>query len=183
MDDVALITGAAGDIGAATARRLVDRGHVILADLDRRAAEERAAELTASGAEASAVALDVADEDSVARALERVRERAGRLDVLVNAAGVVVVEPFERFSREQWLRVYEINVYGSYLCLRGALPLLRAADRQARVVNVASGAGKRPGPFIAPYACAKAAVVSLTRSAAAALAPDVARQLRLAGGH
>jgi NAD(P)-dependent dehydrogenase (short-subunit alcohol dehydrogenase family) len=173
MDDVALITGAAGDIGAATTRRLADRGHVILADLDRRAAEERAAELTASGAEASAVALDVADEDSVARALERVRERARRLDVLVNAAGVVVVEPFERFSREQWLRVYEINVYGSYLCLRGALPLLRAADRQARVVNLASGAGKRPGPFIAPYACAKAAVVSLTRSAAAALAPDV----------
>lgn len=174
MVDLVLITGAAGDIGAATARRLAGAGAgVILADLDRRAVEALADELSASGVQASAVHLDVRDEDSVAGSIARVRERTGALDVLVNAAGVLVVEPFERFSREQWLRVYEVNVYGSYLCLKHALPLLRAASRQARVVNVASGAGKRPGPMITPYACAKAAVISLTRSAAAALAPQV----------
>jgi NAD(P)-dependent dehydrogenase (short-subunit alcohol dehydrogenase family) len=174
LSDVALITGAAGDIGAATARVLAEAGdQVILADLDRRAVEALAAELTASGAPATALELDVADGESVSGGLARVREQAGSLDVLVNAAGVVVLERFDRFSRDDWLRVYEVNVYGSYLCLKHAIPLLRAADRQARVVNIASGAAKRPGPLTTPYGCSKAAVISLTRSAAAALAPEI----------
>ena len=174
MSDVALITGAAGDIGAATARRLAGAGHhVILADREAGSAASLADELAASGAPAAALPLDVADEESVSRGFERVREQAGSLDVLVNAAGVVVVGRFDRFSRDDWLSVYEVNVYGSYLCLKHAIPLLRAANHQARVVNVASGAGKRPGPLVTPYGCAKAAVISLTRSAAAALAPEI----------
>lgn len=174
MTERALIVGAAGDIGAGTARRLAARGaRLFLADLDRAALEALADELVAGGAEATALHLDVTDERTVNAALGEISERAEAIEVLVNAAGIVALERFEDFSREEWLRVYEVNVYGSYLCLTRALPLLRAATEQARVVNLASGAGKRPGPMIAPYACAKAAVVSLTRSAAAALAPDV----------
>lgn len=169
----ALITGAAGDIGAATAGRLAEAGHhVFVADLDGDAVEALAGELQAAGAAATPLQLDVADEESVSSTLARVGEEAGSLDVLVNAAGIVVVERFEAFSRHDWLRLYEVNVYGSYLCIKHAIPLLRAAD-QGRVVNIASGAGKRPAPLIAPYACSKAAVISLTRSAAAALAPEV----------
>jgi meso-butanediol dehydrogenase/(S,S)-butanediol dehydrogenase/diacetyl reductase len=172
--DVALVTGAAGDIGAATARRLgTDGAHVVLADLDGDAVATRAEGLRGAGIEARSVRVDVIDEGSVAGAVEVARERTGALDVLVNAAGVVGVQRFDGFSREDWLRIYEVNVYGTYLCLKHALPGLRAADRQARVVNVASGAGKRPSPMIAPYACSKAALASLTRSAAAALAPQV----------
>jgi meso-butanediol dehydrogenase/(S,S)-butanediol dehydrogenase/diacetyl reductase len=172
--EVALITGAAGDIGAATAARLGRAGaHVVLADLDGDAVDALARELAGAGLRASPVVLDVADEDSVAAAMQSAAAITGALDVLVNGAGIVTVERFEDFSREVWLRIYEVNVYGSYLCLKHAIPLLRASERQARVVNVASGAGKRPGPMIAPYACSKAAVASLTRSAAAALAPDV----------
>jgi meso-butanediol dehydrogenase/(S,S)-butanediol dehydrogenase/diacetyl reductase len=171
---VALITGAAGDIGAATAARLGRDGvRVVLADLDRDAVDARARELSSAGIDATPVELDVSDEDSVAAAVEVAGALTGALDVLVNAAGVVRVERFEGFSREDWLRIYEVNVYGSYLCLKHAIPLLRAAEGQARVVNVASGAGRRPGPMIAPYSCSKAAVTSLTRSAAVALAPDV----------
>jgi NAD(P)-dependent dehydrogenase (short-subunit alcohol dehydrogenase family) len=174
LSAVALITGAAGDIGAATARRLGEDGtRVVLADLDHEAVESRADGLRAGGIDAHAVALDVTDEDSVAAGVRAASEETGVLDVLVNAAGITSVDRFETVSRETWLRIYEVNVYGAYLCLKHALPLLRAADAQARVVNVASGAGKRPGPLIAPYACSKAAVASLTRSAAAALAPDV----------
>jgi NAD(P)-dependent dehydrogenase (short-subunit alcohol dehydrogenase family) len=174
LSGVALITGAAGDIGAATARRLAAAGtDVVLADLDEGAAQALAAEIAATGATATALAIDVTDEDSVAAVVSAVGERARGLDVLVNAAGIVIVEPFDRFTRDHWLRLYEVNTYGSYLCLRQALPLLRAAAGPASVVNVASGAGKRPSPLIAPYACAKAAVISLTRSAAAALAPEI----------
>jgi NAD(P)-dependent dehydrogenase (short-subunit alcohol dehydrogenase family) len=174
MSGAALITGAAGDIGAATAKRLAAAGYdIVLADLDQGLAGALADELAATGATATALHVDVADEDSVAALIAGVGERAAALDVLVNAAGIVVVQPFDRFTREDWLRLYEVNAYGSYLCLRHALPLLRAAGGRASVVNVASGAGKRPSPLIAPYACAKAAVISLTRSAAAALAPEI----------
>jgi NAD(P)-dependent dehydrogenase (short-subunit alcohol dehydrogenase family) len=174
LSAVALITGAAGDIGAATARRLGEAGtRVVLADLDGEAVESRARGLRDGGIDAAAVALDVTDDDSVAAAVAAASEGTGALDVLVNAAGITSVEPFETTSRDTWLRIYEVNVYGAYLCLKHALPFLRAAEAQARVVNLASGAGKRPGPLIAPYACSKAAVASLTRSAAAALAPGV----------
>jgi NAD(P)-dependent dehydrogenase (short-subunit alcohol dehydrogenase family) len=172
--EVALITGAAGDIGAAVARRIGrDGARVVLADLDGEAVESLVRELSASGIAAGAVALDVTDEASVAAAVAEAAGDTGALDVLVNAAGIVAVDRFEAFQREVWLRIYEVNVYGSYLCLKQAIPFLRASERQARVVNVASGAGKRPAPLIAPYACSKAAVASLTRSAAAALAPEV----------
>lgn len=170
----ALITGAAGDIGRATTRRLAEAGnHVFAADLDGDAVEALAAQLTEAGSAATALRLDVADEESVAGAFAQVAERAGSLDVLVNGAGIVTVERFDGFSRDDWLRVYEVNVYGCYLCIKHATPLLRAADPPGRVVNIASGAGKRPGALIAPYACSKAAVTSLTRSAAAALAPQI----------
>jgi NAD(P)-dependent dehydrogenase (short-subunit alcohol dehydrogenase family) len=172
--EVALITGAAGDIGGAVARRIGrDGARVVVADLDGEAVESLARELGASGVAAGALALDVTDEASVAAAVAEAAGGTGALDVLVNAAGIVAVDRFEGFQREAWLRIYEVNVYGSYLCLKHAIPFLRASERQARVVNVASGAGKRPAPLIAPYACSKAAVASLTRSAAAALAPEV----------
>jgi NAD(P)-dependent dehydrogenase (short-subunit alcohol dehydrogenase family) len=170
----ALITGAAGDIGAATARRLAAAGHhVFLADLDGAAVETLAEQLTEAGSAATALRLDVADEESVASAFAQVAEQGGSLDVLVNGAGIVTVERFDEFTRDDWLRIYEVNVYGSYLCIKHATPLLRAADEPARIINIASGAGKRPAPMIAPYACAKAAVISLTRSAAVALAPEI----------
>lgn len=174
MSQGVLISGAAGDIGAEIARRLAAPGtHVFLADIELPKLKALARELSAGGATAVPIRMDVTDEESVATALEEVRDRVGALDVLVNAAGIVVVGAFDEFTRQDWLRSYEVNVYGSYVCLTRAIALLRAADQQARVVNVASGAGKRPGPMIAPYACSKAAVSSLTRSAAAALAPDI----------
>jgi NAD(P)-dependent dehydrogenase (short-subunit alcohol dehydrogenase family) len=174
MAEVALLTGAAGDIGSATARRIAEAGaHVFLADLDAGAAEAQAAELAADGHEATALELDVTDEESVAAAVAAASDHAGSLDILVNGAGIVLINNFEEFSREDWLRIYEINVYGTFLAIKHAAPPLRAAAEQGRIVNLSSGAGRRPAPLIAPYACAKAAITSLTRSAAVALAPEI----------
>lgn len=171
---VAVLTGAASGIGAASARRLAADGfRVWLADLAVERAERVAEEVRAAGGEAMAIALDVADAASVSAAFARIVAEERAIDVLVNSAGVVAVCRFEEATQELWERVYRINVVGAYLCLQAALPGLRAAASPARVINLASGAGKMPGPFTAPYNASKAAVISLTRSAAAWLAPDV----------
>jgi NAD(P)-dependent dehydrogenase (short-subunit alcohol dehydrogenase family) len=166
MTDAA-VTGAASGIGAATARRLAAVGmRVAVLDIRRDAARAIAAEL---GGEAYACEVDVTDAASVREAFSAM----GELSVLVNAAGLVVVDVFEDFDDEDWRRAHEVNVLGTYRCMVAALPLLRACRAPARVVNVASAAGKRAAPTLAPYAASKAAVISLTRSAAAAWAPDV----------
>ena len=163
----ATVTGAASGIGAATARLLAARGmSVSLLDVRVDAARAVAAEI---GGDAHAVALDVTDPASVRAAFAG----GGELSVLVNAAGLVVVDAFEAFGDDDWRRVHEVNVIGTYRCMVAALPALRRAPAPARIVNVASAAGKRAAPAIAPYAASKAAVISLTRSAAAAWAPGV----------
>jgi NAD(P)-dependent dehydrogenase (short-subunit alcohol dehydrogenase family) len=171
---VAVITGAASGIGAATARRLAEDGYrVWLGDLDMRGAEAGAALLRAAGASASAVALDVADESSVRRAFEVITSEDSAIDVLVNAAGIALVGALEVLTVDMWERTFRVNVIGTYLCIQLALPALRAATPPARVINIASTAARTAGPFTAPYHASKAAVVSLTRSAGAALAPQI----------
>jgi NAD(P)-dependent dehydrogenase (short-subunit alcohol dehydrogenase family) len=167
---VALVTGAGSGIGAATARMLARDGfRVWLADLRLDAAEAVAAELP----DARAIALDVTDETSVRDAFAAVARETPALDALVCSAGVISFERFEDFTVEQWEHALRVNLIGAYLCLIAALPLLRSAPPPARVVNLASQAGKRPGPLNAPYNASKAALISLTRSAAQALAPGV----------
>lgn len=163
----AAVTGAASGIGAATARLLSARG-MRVALLDVRLDAARAA-AEAIGGDAYAVELDVTDRRSVTGAFAAMQQ----LSVLVNGAGVVVVDAFEAFSDDDWRRPYEVNVLGTYRCMLAALPALRAGPAPARVVNVASAAGKRAAPLLAPYAASKAAVISLTRSAAAAWAPGI----------
>ena len=163
----AAVTGAASGIGAATARLLAARG-MRVAVLDVRADAAQAVAL-AIGNGAYATELDVARPSSVARAFADMEA----LSVLVNAAGVVTVDAFEAFSADDWNRAHEVNVVGTYRCMVAALPALRAAPAPAHIVNVGSAAAKRAAPLIAPYAASKAAVISLTRSAAAAWAPDI----------
>jgi 2-keto-3-deoxy-L-fuconate dehydrogenase len=163
----AAVTGAASGIGAATARLLSARGmRVALLDVRLDAARAAAEEI---GRDAYAVELDVTDPRSVTGAFGAME----RLSVLVNGAGTVVVDAFEAFGDDDWRRTHEVNVLGTYRCMLAALPALRAAPAPARVVNVASAAGKRAAPLLAPYAASKAAVISLTRSAAAAWAPGI----------
>jgi NAD(P)-dependent dehydrogenase (short-subunit alcohol dehydrogenase family) len=166
-----LVTGAASGIGLATVRRLAAAGHRVWAldhNPDRLERALEAAGLTGVGGLVS----DVGDESSVESALRQVAADADHLDGLVNCAGIIPVAPFEQHSVSDWERSYRVNVIGTYLVLRAALPLLRAGQG-ASVVNLASMAAKIPGPYTVAYNASKAAVVSLTRSAAAALAPDI----------
>lgn len=171
---VALVTGAGSGIGAACARRFALEGaDVWLADMRADAAHTVADAITNAGGMARVLQVDVGDESAIDAAFTDLEASVKRLDVLVNSAGIMRVRRFEEFTADDWADTMRVNVVGTYLCLRRALPLLRAAPPGARIINVASAAAKRPGPFTAPYNASKSAILSLTRTAATALAPHI----------
>jgi 3-oxoacyl-[acyl-carrier protein] reductase len=173
---VALITGAATGIGRAAAVALAEAGFDAVINYSRSesAARETAALAQAKGANTLLFQCDVSDDPSVRKMLAAVEKKFGRLDALVNNAGITSsVKPadFEAMTAEEWDRVFAVNVRGMFQVTRAAAPLLKAA--RGSVVNTASIVGLRPGPQPLPYAASKAAVVSLTKLLALNLAPDV----------
>lgn len=171
---VALVTGAAGGIGSAVAAALAAEGaRVALADRDATAVEYAAAALVAGGAEASPFPLDVTDEAQVAATVEAVVTRFGGLDVLVGCAGISgpVGTPLASTSLSDWEAVFAVNVTGSFLVLKHALPALRASDAGS-VVLVASDSAFVATPGMVAYCASKAALLQLARAAAVELAAD-----------
>jgi meso-butanediol dehydrogenase/(S,S)-butanediol dehydrogenase/diacetyl reductase len=172
---IALITGAARGIGAATARRLAAGGaKLVLADLDKAGVEKLAAELGGV-----AVAADVTRADDVARMIDEPYRRFGRLDVLFNNAGVIRVQPILDVTEAEWDRVMSVNLKAVFFVLQAAARRMKAQSPMAgsqlrgKLIQTASIAGYRGGNHLTtPYSASKAGVISLTRSAAQALAAD-----------
>lgn len=172
---VAVVTGAGRGIGAAIAGRLHGDGcAVVLADLDGGAAEAAARALDGEGATAFGLALDVADPAAVAAAFAAVAARWGRVDVLVNNAGIANLAPFLEFPAEAFARVMAVNVTGALLCAQAAARLMRGAGGGAsqggRIINIASVSGIRAGTGRTAYGTSKAALIGLTRQMAIELA-------------
>jgi meso-butanediol dehydrogenase/(S,S)-butanediol dehydrogenase/diacetyl reductase len=172
---VVLVTGAARGIGAASARRLAAGGaRLVLADLDGGAVEKLAAEL--GGA---AVQADVTRAADVARMVDEPYRRWGRLDVLFNNAGVIRVQPLLEVTEAEWDRVLGVNLKAVFFVLQAVAARMRAqppmagSELRGKLIQTASIAGYRGGNHLmTPYSASKAGVISLTRSAAQALAPD-----------
>lgn len=161
QDKVAIVTGGAGGIGLATAKRLASEGAVVcLAGRDNDRLDAKAAEV---GGGAFGMVCDVSDEAAVKACIDAVVARCGRLDVIVNNAGMMIFQTIVDTSHDEWLRVLGVDLFGAVHFLRHGLPVLR---RGGAVVNVTSIHGHQTSPLVAPYAAAKAAVESLTRSAA-----------------
>jgi NAD(P)-dependent dehydrogenase (short-subunit alcohol dehydrogenase family) len=160
---LAVVTGGGRGIGLAVAHALAAEG-ARLALLGRDLAELRARAEELGGA--LAVACDVSDEGSVEAAFVRVRAEAGDAYVLVNNAGQSVGVPFGDTTTEIWERMLAVNLTGTFLCTRQALPAMLAAG-EGRIVNVASTAGLRGYSHVAAYCAAKHGVVGLTRALAA----------------
>ena len=172
---VVLITGAAGGIGAASARRLAAAGaRLVLADVDGGAVEKLAAEL--GGA---AVQADVTRAADIARMVDEPYRRWERLDVLFNNAGVIRVQPLLDVTEAEWDRVMSVNLRAVFFVLQAVARRMKeqspmpGSELRGKLIHTASIAGYRGGNHLTtPYSASKAGVISLTRSAAQALAPD-----------
>lgn len=163
-----VVTGGASGIGAATCRRLASDG-LAVGVLDRDAVGAQAVATEVGGL---ALVADVADSDALGAALEQAAGELGGLRGLVNNAGVGNLKHFTEYTDRELDLIWRVNVSGVYSGIRAAVPLLRSSGGGA-IVNIASVSGVRPTRGEAPYSAAKAAVISLTRSAALELAPDI----------
>jgi NAD(P)-dependent dehydrogenase (short-subunit alcohol dehydrogenase family) len=169
-DKVALITGAGRGIGREIALRFAREGaRLVIADLNDESARAVAGEIVASGGQAVAVALDVADPKLVDATIAATLQRFGRLDILVNNAGIGSNLSVLEMSLAEWERNLRINLTGTFLCAQAAA---RAMVRQGsgRIINIASISGQRGGVGRAAYGAAKAGVIQLTRVMAVELA-------------
>ncbi|MEW6169838.1 MAG: SDR family oxidoreductase [Pseudomonadota bacterium] len=178
---VVLVTGGARGLGAAIARAVAREGAIAaVADIREEQAQTLAAELAAEGLRAGALAMDVTDEASVAAGLDTVRASHGRIDVVVNNAGIDLTLPIEEIDSARWLRVLHTNLYGPFLVARLALPQLR--ERRGHIVNVASTAAKRAWPNASAYHASKWGLLGLSHALHAELRAHGVRVTALVAG-
>jgi meso-butanediol dehydrogenase / (S,S)-butanediol dehydrogenase / diacetyl reductase len=187
---VAIVTGAGQGIGKGIAQRLSrDGAHVVVAELDDERAAAVAAEINAAGGRAVPYRVDIADVPATRRMVDDIADRLGRIDILVNNAGVAQTKPMLDVTEADWDRVLDINLRGTFFIVQAVarqmirqLPeSLRApraeepggalAGSYGKIVSLSSVSGRRGRSFQAHYAASKAAIISLTQSAALALAP------------
>ncbi|WP_432835697.1 SDR family NAD(P)-dependent oxidoreductase [Dactylosporangium sp. CA-092794] len=168
---VAIVTGAARGLGKAIARALADDGAAVaVADIDAPAAEATAEELRLKGAQAVAYEHDVRSERSSQELAGTVLSDLGRVDVLVNNAGVGPnPAPFQNLTELEWDRVMDINAKGVFLTTKAVAPTM-IAQRSGRIIHISSVVAKRASPNILPYAASKWAVVGMTQTMARELA-------------
>jgi NAD(P)-dependent dehydrogenase (short-subunit alcohol dehydrogenase family) len=181
---VALITGAGAGIGRASALRFAREGaRLVLGDIDAAAGAESAELARAEGAEALFVAMDVTDEASVAAAVAAVRERFGRLDVLMNNAGGSSMHDRSvvDVAVEEFWRAIRIDLFGMFLCCRHAIPLMREGGGGS-IVNMGSISAHRGLVGRDAYTAAKGGVTALSRSIAVEFAADGIRSNLIAPG-
>jgi 3(or 17)beta-hydroxysteroid dehydrogenase len=159
---VAIVTGAASGIGLATARLLIEEGaNVVLTDIAAEAGEQVA---TTLGLRASFRHLDVTSEEQWIGVLEETTHRFGRLDVLVNNAGIALLKDIETTSLEEWRHLHAVNLEGPFLGCKHAIPAMKGTG--GSIVNVSSIAGMVGHHSLAAYCASKAGVRLLTKSVA-----------------
>ena len=168
---VALVTGGAQGIGFGIASRFAAEGaEVIIGDIQAQRAESAASEICEAGGSALALAMDVANPDSVAAAAVLIKTRG--LDILVNNAAVVDTVGFNELTFEHYSRILRINLDGALLVTLAMVPLMRSRTPAGRILNIASIMGVRSAPGATAYSTAKGGIVNLTRSLACDLAKD-----------
>jgi meso-butanediol dehydrogenase/(S,S)-butanediol dehydrogenase/diacetyl reductase len=166
---VAVITGGARGIGLAIAEWFLDRDHrVALVDVDAATLDATATRL-ADADRVLAVPCDVSDPAQVQAAVDRVAETFGRIDALVNNAGVAVFKPIGDTSFAEWRQVLSVNLDGAFLCSQACVPHMLRGGRGGAIVNIASISGLRASTLRVAYGTSKAALIQLTKQQAVEL--------------
>lgn len=172
VDRVAVITGAGRGIGRAIALAFAAEGAQLV--LAARSANELVAVAQAAqklGRQVLPQATDVTDESAVAQLMERASAVFGRIDVLVNSAGGMARGGVEETSAAQWREILELNLTGTFLCCRAAVPIMRA-QKSGNIINLAARAGREAAPAALAFAASKSGVVGLTVSLAEEVRKD-----------
>jgi len=174
-DRVVIITGAGQGIGRVFARAFAMAGaSVVIAERNTEKAAAVSAEIMKAGGAALAVETDVADEASVKEMVEVVDDEYGRIDVLINNAGIfstLEMRPFDQIPLDEWEEVLRVNLTGPFICARAVLPAMRRA-KWGRIINIASGAVRLGRPNYLHYIAAKSALMGMSLSMARELGPD-----------
>jgi len=160
---VAIITGGAGGIGRATAEAFAkEGGHAVIADLNGDGANAAAKAISdAGGPEPLAAQCDVSDESSVEKTVDAAIAKFGRLDVVVNNAGLMVFKPITDLVLDDWIKVLHVDLLGAFFFTKQAFLKMKNGGS---IVNISSVHAIETSPLVAPYAAAKSALVSLTRT-------------------
>ena len=181
---VAIVTGAGQGIGRGVAKRLAQEGaRVVIAEFNAANAEDAAKEIVAAGGDALAYPIDLGDVDQIPKMITDVVAHFGRIDILINNAGVNKTQYMLDVKPEDWDRVQRINQKGLFFCLQAVARQMisqvpddvkqagKAAQSFGKIVNFSSVAGRSGRPYAADYSASKWAVISITQSAALAFAP------------
>jgi 2-hydroxycyclohexanecarboxyl-CoA dehydrogenase len=167
----ALVTGAAAGIGRACSLRLAREGIAVgVLDLNLEGCEAVVAEIKAAGGKAVALKASIADRKQVSDAVDKLRKECGPVTIVVNNAGISNFIPFEELQEDDWRKMMEINVIGTFIVTQVVLPDMKAAH-WGRVVNISSSSAQSGSIEQVHYSASKGAVVSMTRSLAQALGP------------
>jgi 3-oxoacyl-[acyl-carrier protein] reductase len=168
----ALVTGGSRGIGRAVCMLLARAGARVAVNyrVESPSAELVVQRIQEAGGEAFCLSADVARRDEAEMMVDETASRFGGIDILVNNAGIWKGSPIDEMSDDDWSEMLEINLTGTFHCIRAAVPSMKAAGF-GRIVNVSSTAGQRGEAFHAHYAATKGAVISLTKSLATELAP------------
>lgn len=176
-DRVAIVTGAAHGIGRIYALRLAAEGaKVVIADLDTDGAAGVASEITEQGGEALGLYCDVADEDAINSVVAATIAAFGKIDILVNNASMFSVVPmsrvgFEEISRDEWTKMMDVNVAGTWLACKAVVPEMRK-NGYGKIINISSGVVFKGVPMRVHYVASKAAIIGFTRTLAREVGGD-----------
>ncbi len=180
-DLTAIVTGAAQGIGLGIARALASANYrVVLADLEDDLLEQATGDLLASGHEALGLHLDVTQADDWRAVIKAIDSRFGKLDLLVNCAGISPRGTLETTDEALWDRTLDINLKGAWLGIKAAIPLLR--QRQGAIINIGSTRATRPMPGLFSYVVSKAGLWGLTQQVAVECLADGVRSNMIAPG-
>ncbi len=169
---VAIVTGAGRGVGRGIALELARNGaNVVVADLNLDTAEAVADEINTLERDSLPLLVDVTVQSQMETMVAQAVTDLGRLDIMVNNAGVGHVKPFLEITEDEWDKVFAVNLKGMLFGMQAAAKAMIYQERCGRIVNISSVAGKSGRPLLASYAASKSAVINLTQSAAMALAP------------